>query len=133
MNDVAYAERLAELFKQSGLPPMAGRILAWLLICDPPHRSQQELADELQASMGSISTMNRLLMEVGLIERFTVIGERRDFYRLPNDVWHTLITSKWRNVAHFRQVADEGLAMMADQSAEQRARLKEFRDTYAFF
>ena len=40
-----------------------------MLICDPPAQSAGELADVLGASKGSLSTMTRLLIQVGLIER----------------------------------------------------------------
>ncbi len=52
---------------------MAGRMLGWLLICDPPHQSMNAIADVLQASKGSISTMTRLLIQLDLIERTGII------------------------------------------------------------
>ena len=50
-------------FEQIGYPRMAGPILGWLLICDPPVQSTGELADVLGASKESLSTMTRLLIQ----------------------------------------------------------------------
>ena len=42
-----FVEEVGLLFEHAGLPRMAGRILGWLLICDPPHQSPGELAEVL--------------------------------------------------------------------------------------
>ncbi len=39
-----WVERVAAAFAQHfGLPPITGRILGWLLICDPPEQSAAEI------------------------------------------------------------------------------------------
>ncbi len=65
---------LALFFEEMGFPRMAGRILGWLLICDPPEQSAGQLAGVLQASKGSLSTMTRLLIQMGLVERVGLPG-----------------------------------------------------------
>ena len=53
-----FAEEVGIVFEQTGLPRMAGRILGWLLIAEPPHQSTEQLINALMASKGSISTDN---------------------------------------------------------------------------
>ena len=77
-----FVEDFSLYFEQMGYPRSAGRILGWLLICDPPVQSTGELADALGASKGSRSTMTRLLIQVGLIERAGMPGRRRDYSRI---------------------------------------------------
>jgi DNA-binding transcriptional regulator GbsR (MarR family) len=43
-----------------------------------------ELAVELDVSRASISTNVRLLQGMGLIERITVPGDRRDYWQIPD-------------------------------------------------
>ena len=76
MNEQQFTEDFGLFFEHLGVPRMAGRILAWLLICDPPEQTMQDLVDALGASKSSISTMTRLLMNFGLIERLSLPGER---------------------------------------------------------
>ncbi|HEX7974611.1 MAG TPA: MarR family transcriptional regulator, partial [Anaerolineales bacterium] len=76
-----FVEEVALVFEEIGIARMAGRILGWLLISNPPHQSADELAEALQASKGSISTMTRLLIQADLIERIGLPGERRDYFR----------------------------------------------------
>ncbi|MFQ3629252.1 MAG: MarR family transcriptional regulator, partial [Cyanobacteriota bacterium] len=76
-----FVEEVGLMFELIGLPRMAGRIFGWLLISQPPHQSSGELAEVLQASKGSISSMTRLLIQLGLIERLPLPGDRRDFFQ----------------------------------------------------
>ena len=71
-----FIEEVGIVFEQTGLPRMAGRVFGWLLISDPPYQSPAELAEVLMASKGSISTTTRLLLQLGLVERFIIPGER---------------------------------------------------------
>ncbi|HYF62461.1 MAG TPA: MarR family transcriptional regulator, partial [Herpetosiphonaceae bacterium] len=78
-----FVERVALTYERSGLPRIAGRILGWLLICDPPAQTAGELAAALGASKGSISTMTRMLVSMGLIEHTSKRGDRRDYFHIP--------------------------------------------------
>src|SRR5690349_14179002 len=81
-DDAAFIERLGLLAEESGMPRMAGRVLGWLLICEEPRQSFGEIVEALGASKGSISAMTRILQQLGLIERVTQGGDRRDFFQL---------------------------------------------------
>ena len=111
---------------------MAGRIFGWLLISDPPHQSPSELAEVLQASKGSISTITRLLMQIGLIERISLPGQRRDYFRIKPDAWSQLTRQRMAQMTAFRQLAERGLQLMTGQEAELQQRLEEMRDMHAF-
>ena len=87
MTEQQLTEDFGLFFEHLGVPRMAGRILAWLLICDPPEQTMQDLVDALGASKSSISTMTRMLINFRLIERLSLPGERRDFYRVRPDLW----------------------------------------------
>ena len=76
-----YAEEFGLAFEQFGITRMAGRILGWLLVCEPPHQSPQDLQDALQASKGSISTNIRMLERLNFVERISLPGDRRTYFR----------------------------------------------------
>lgn len=77
-----FVEQMGGYFESSGLTRLAGRLLGWLLVCDPERQSSEELATALAASSGGISTTARMLIQFGFIERLAVAGDRRTFYRL---------------------------------------------------
>ena len=128
-----FIEEVGLLFESSGLPRMAGRVLGWLLISNPPHQSPGELADVLQASKGSISTMTRLLEQIGLIERISLPGQRRDYFRIKPNAWSELSKRRMAQITAFRQLAERGLEILQEEDRQLRDRLQEMHDIHAFF
>lgn len=81
-----WAEEFALVYELD-LPRIAGKILGYLLVCDPATRTQAELAKVLCASRGSVSTMTRLLERFGWLERVSVRGQRQVCYRVREEAW----------------------------------------------
>lgn len=128
-----YVEEFALRYESAGLPRTAGRILGWLMVCDPPEQSAAQLATELGASKASISTMTRMLTQFSLIERVSRRGSRQDFYRIRPGAWTELMKTRLASLSAFRALADKGLKLMETAPPEQKLRLQEMRDLYAFF
>jgi len=78
-------ESFSLMFEEFGFPRMAGRIFAFLILSEEPYVTQSELTDLLQASTGSVSTMVRLLEQLGFVERVSLPGHRRDRFKLRRD------------------------------------------------
>jgi DNA-binding transcriptional regulator GbsR (MarR family) len=128
-----FVEEVGIVFEQTGLPRMAGRIFGRLMICDPPYQSPSQLATALIASRGSISTMTRLLIQLGVIERFCLPGERQTYYKISTNAWKHLTGHGLADeIRLFRQLADHGLEVLADKKQVSRRWLEEMRDIYAF-
>lgn len=126
-----YVEEIGLYFAGFGLPRMPGRILGWLLVCDPPHQSADELAAALQVSSGSISMGVQMLLRAGAVERHAVPGSRRTYYRMRPGFWLREAEEKAKQAAEWRKLAERGLAILADEP-ERAQRLQETRDMYAF-
>ena len=128
-----FVEEVGLVFEQTGLPRMAGRILGWLLISDPPHQSTVQLAAALMASKGSISTTTRHLIQCGLIERISLPGVRHDYFRIRADAWqHMIRRGLVDEIKMVRQLAEHGLELLADKPPLTLKWLEEMRDIYAF-
>jgi DNA-binding transcriptional regulator GbsR (MarR family) len=127
-----FVEEVGLMFEMLGLPRMAGRLFGALLISDPPHQSNGELAEMLQASKGSISTMTRLLIQIGLIERISLAGDRRDYFQIKPHAWAQMTKQRMAQISAFRQLAERGLAMLAGEPPRVTGRLQEMHDVHAF-
>lgn len=121
------------MFEQVGLPRMAGRIFGWLLISHPSHQSHSELAEVLQASKGSISMMARLLMQLSLIERVVIPGDRRDYFQIKPNAWSQVMQQQLIRVTAFRKLAEQGLQILNDAPVSQQQRLQEMHDIHTFW
>ena len=87
----------------------------------------------LKASKGSISTMTRLLIQISLIERVALSGDRRDYFQIKPNAWTEMSRQQQVKIAAFQKLADQGLALLADAPSEQRQRLQEMYDIYFFW
>lgn len=128
-----FIEEVGLMFELVGFPRMSGRIFGWLLISDPPHQSTSELTEILQASKGSISTMTRLLIQIGLIERVSLPGDRRDYFQIKPHAWSQMTKQRMAQIAAFRKIAERGLGLMDASSPALKQRLQEMRDIHAFW
>lgn len=125
------AERLALVLTGHGLQRMTARVLATLLFTEQPSMTMADLAEVLQASAGSISGALKMLTSVGLAERVPVPGNRREHFRLPDNAWSVLFTSKNETMREMLEAADAGIGA-TDEHGPARRRLAEMRDFYGF-
>jgi DNA-binding transcriptional regulator GbsR (MarR family) len=128
----AFVEEMGQTLAGYGMTPMAGRMWGWLLICDPGEQTAGEIADALQASRGAISGTARILAGAGMIRRTTRRGDRREYFSAPPEALEHFLRSAGQTYRQIREVAERGLAALADRPAAQRERLEEMRDLLAF-
>lgn len=107
-----FVEDIGLIMEEQGRPRIAGRILGWLLICEPPEQSFADLVAVLGVSKGSVSAMTRLLLEGGLIERVPVPGDRQTYYQMAPDAWSRVLTWIAERVRRMAEAADAGLALV---------------------
>lgn len=128
-----YVEEFGLLFGQFGLSRMFGRVLGVLMISDPPERSAEELAEALGASRGSISQTTRSLIQMGLVQRWSRPGERRDYFRIKPGAWHEIMRREMEALGDFRKTAERGLELLGSEDPASRRSLEEMRDFYAYW
>ncbi len=121
----------AWLSKSYGLPRMTGRVMGWLLVCDPPEQTAGEIAEALEASKGAISGATNLLVGMKLVERIRIRGERADRLRIRPGAWDDQVRDS--GAAEVRGVLARGLEALAGESASRRARLEELDAFYAWY
>jgi DNA-binding transcriptional regulator GbsR (MarR family) len=131
--EATFVEAMGRMLGQSGLPPIAGRMWGWLLICEPPQQSAADLAEHLHASRGSISGAARVLETAGLVRRATRRGDRREYFNVPPGFTRAFVESQVPRLRAFRQLTEEGLELLNDRPASVRERVQEVHDLYEYF
>jgi DNA-binding transcriptional regulator GbsR (MarR family) len=127
-----FIEEVGLYFERIGLTRMEGRIIGWLLICDPPQQSMGDLVEALGVSKSSISVALRTLVTLNLIEQVSIPGERRDYYKASSDMWNRSFRARMHQVTELRQLAERGIELLDDEASESRRRLELMRDHNAF-
>lgn len=120
-----FADHVGRFYaRQYGFPPMAGRLLGYLFVCDPPQQTIDELGEALLASRSAVTGAVKLLESYRMARRTRAAGERMDRVGLdPASQQPQNFDSgiHREHAALFR----EGLALLADAPPERRAPLEE--------
>ncbi len=123
--ELSFADHLGRHFSRYyGLPPMTGRVLGWLLICDPPQQTAADMSEALQASRSAVSNAVTALENWGYVLRSRPAGERVDRIRLNPAAWAESFEVPGESAALGVLLA-EGLELLADATPSRRARLLE--------
>ncbi|MBV6523117.1 MAG: HTH-type transcriptional regulator MmpR5 [Gemmatimonadaceae bacterium] len=123
-----FVESLGLHLASEGMPLIAGRVTAYLLISDGP-RSLNEIASALCVSRASVSTDARRLEEKGLLVRSSLVGDRRTYYSFAPDGFRMALTGRIRQMTALRDMLEAAARIApAARSPEIRARLAEWTD-----
>ncbi|MFG1608462.1 GbsR/MarR family transcriptional regulator [Actinoplanes sp. NPDC049265] len=125
-----YAEQAGLVLTSMGMPAAYGKLMGWLLICDPPAQSGAEISAALGLSKGSVSGGLRMLETAGLIHRVAMPGRRGIFFRMAPDALMKATGSE--KFTQFRELMDHGLEVIGGRDAPGAERLRETRDFYAY-
>jgi hypothetical protein len=122
---LTFADHLGRFYaRQYSFPPMAGRLLGYLFVCDPAQPTIDELGEALLASRSAITSAVALLESYRMVRRTRIAGERADRVSLDpaSEQPQNFDAAIHReHAALFR----EGLALLADAPPERRAPLEE--------
>jgi DNA-binding transcriptional regulator GbsR (MarR family) len=126
-----FTDRMAAIFEQEGQPPIAGRILALLLLSEAP-RSLDELASALRVSKASASTNARLLARFEVISRARRAGDRRDFYAVVPDLFERTTLQRLEQWQRFTAAVGEARRRVPIGNRVVRARLEGYERAFAY-
>ena len=130
--EITFADHMGRFYaRRYAFPPMVGRLIGYLAVCDPPEQSIGELADALLASRSAITNAVKVLETMRLIRRTRVAGERMDRVCLDPTSPQAmgLDTAEYEEM---RELVQEGLEVVGDAPAERRARLLEWAEFTEF-
>jgi len=122
--ELLWVERVAKYCAdQDGLPMIAGRVLGWLMICDPPEQSAAQIAEAIGASRASLTNNLRLLGSVGFVRQITKPGDRTVYYHVDDNAWETVVRRQIASLASFGDILRDGLTVTG-RSARRASRLR---------
>jgi DNA-binding MarR family transcriptional regulator len=123
--ELTFADHMGRFYaRRYGFPPMIGRLIGYLSVCDPPDQSIGELAEALLASRSAIAGAVKGLEVLHLVRRSRAAGERMDRVRIDLSGPHAMgmDVSEYEEM---REMAREGLEVLQDAPIERRAVLLE--------
>ena len=121
-----YVQRMGLLWQAQGLPRTAGQIVGFLALQGQP-RTIKDIAGALGVSRGGVSTDARRLERLGLVQRSSRPGDRRDFYAIAPDMPARVVALKLAELERFGTVL-EAARELPETAPEVRERLCGFAD-----
>ena len=130
---LSFVDEIGLVYEELGLPRAWGRVLGWLLVCEPESQSAEDLAAALHASRGSISMATRSLIRMDIIERQTKPGDRRTYYRIRPRTWTAVFEHQIQSTTKVCQLAKRGLELLNNEPATRSDRLQELHHFTEFY
>ena len=126
-----FIEQLALLLENDGFPRVAGRWCGLLLIAPDP-LSLDDLADHLGVTKASISVNARMLEQKGVVERIGMTGDRRDYYRIAEDVVERAMQQRVARIRQFQAALATALTAVKTRRASVAERLELMDEGFRF-
>jgi DNA-binding MarR family transcriptional regulator len=111
-----YAERY-------GFPPVAGRLIGYLYVCEPAQQSINDIAEALLTSRSAINNAVKMLETQKLIHRSRPAGTRADLISL-NPLGRENLGFDPTEYLQMAILAREGLELLGNASSERRQALE---------
>jgi DNA-binding transcriptional regulator GbsR (MarR family) len=121
--EITFADHMGRFYaRRFSFPPMVGRLIGYLAVCDPPDPTIGELAEALLASRSAIAGAVKTLETIHAVQRSRVAGERMDRVRITAQQSMQMDVSEYEEMG---ELAREGLEVLRDAPPERRAALLE--------
>ena len=119
--EITFADHMGRFYaRRYAFPPMVGRLLGYLAVCDPPEQSIGELAEALLASRSAIAGAIKVAETTHAVSRSRSAGERMDKVRIDL----SSPQSMGMDGSEYQELGDlarEGLDLLRDAPPERRA------------
>jgi predicted transcriptional regulator len=111
-----YIEKFAAVLVLAGFPPMPARVFVALLVSDSGRMSAAELTGLLQISPAAVSGAVRYLSGLALVHKERVPGSRREYYRMPADIWHQVFLIRNQVLIRWSALLKEGIDIVGEDT-----------------
>ena len=122
---ITFADHMGRFYAtRYAFPPMTGRLIGYLAVCDPPEQTIADLAEALLASRSAITAAVKTLETLHVIQRSRSAGERVDRIRIDLGSPEAM----GMDVTEYHELgrlAREGLEVLKDAPPERQAVLLE--------
>jgi DNA-binding transcriptional regulator GbsR (MarR family) len=123
--EITFADHMGRHYaRRYAFPPMVGRVLGYLLVCERPDQTIADLSEALLASRSAVTGAVNVLERLDSVRRSRAAGERMDRVRVD----FSSAQSRGFDVSEYQELGDlarEGLEVLKDAPPERRATLME--------
>jgi DNA-binding transcriptional regulator GbsR (MarR family) len=123
-------ERIGIFFDKNHYPPLSGRIMALLLIAEPPYCTFDQIMENLQSGKSSVSASLNMLLREGLVEYMTFPGDKKRYFYINAKTWLEMMRKRVELLAPFRSILAEVAQSRSPDYPEFNHMLQEMHQFY---
>jgi DNA-binding transcriptional regulator GbsR (MarR family) len=124
-----WVERVSTYLARDGVPPIAGRVLGWLMVCDAPEQSAGQISAAIGASRASLTSNLRLLSSMGFLTWRSRPGARTVYYRMAEQAWSVVVQRQIAGITSFLDITRDGLSLVGPDE-DRAARIGQAHATF---
>ena len=102
------------MIEQMGHAPVPGRIVAYLMLSEPPYRDFYEIQAFLNASKSSVSTALKQLMQSQVVSYLTFSGNRKRYFQIDTQGLFSLLKQQFKQGEIINNMISETLQHRKD-------------------
>lgn len=119
-------ERMGVFYEQHGIPPMEGRIMSLLIVCDEPELTFDQIRELLGISKSATSSaLNMLLLTQRVIYK-TKPGDRKRYFTSNIVEWQESFTESFQKFFGVIKIMKEALDQRTPNTPEFNGQMAEF-------
>lgn len=119
-------EKFGVYYKKTGHQPMMGRLIAFLMLAEPPHKSFEDIVEFLVSSKSAVSNTLNMLMYFGIIDYVRFPGDRKRYFRLNQSTWDSLFSAQMQELSNLRELVKEVIQLRSDKYPETNLQIENF-------
>lgn len=119
-------ERMGVFYEQHGIPPMEGRIISLLIVCDEPELTFYQIRELLGISKSTASSAINTLMLTQRIVYRTKPGDRKRYFASNILQWQESFTDNFQKFFGVIKIMKEALNQRTPDTPEFNKKMAEF-------
>ncbi len=126
-------ETIGRSYEEEGMQPVAGRIIALLMVMDKEEYTFEDIVDELNISKSSASVALKVLQAGNIVDYVTRPGDRKRYFRIRIQDPFVLIDELKHKLNAKKQLLYKILELKADPSSRNASFFSELVELTDFF
>ncbi|HTX89064.1 MAG TPA: hypothetical protein VMC08_08750 [Bacteroidales bacterium] len=119
-------EKFGVFYQKTGQQAMMGRLMGYLMLAEPPHKTFEEITEFLLCSKSAVSNTLHQLMYVGMVDYVKFPGDRKRYFRLNQESWDRMFEVQLQELADFRGLVGEALKLRSRKYPETNRHIEQF-------
>lgn len=119
-------ERMGVFYEQHGVPPMEGRIMSLLVVCDEPELTFDQIRELLGISKSTTSSALNMLLTTQRVVYRTKPGDRKRYFSSNIIQWQEGFTESFQKFFGVIRIMKEALAQRTPNTPEFNQQMAEF-------